>query len=1006
MKKFLTIIGILCLGLSSILAQTVQISGTVTSADDGQPLPGVSVVVKGTKQGTVTDVNGKYSFGVPTDATLQFSFVGMETQEIAVAGRQVIDVVMAIGAHEIDEVIVTAYGTVKKSSFTGAISTVKSEKLENKPVASLDQALQGNVAGMVSTSGSGQPGADSRVVIRGRGSITASTDPLYVVDGVPITIGDWSATSGSADYSNPNSLSSLINPNDIESIMVLKDAAATSIYGSRASNGVILITTKKGKQGKPQFTINAQGGVASRAKKFDMLNTEQYIELNTEAMKNSGYSDAQIQAVFNRFPKDANGNYFDTNWLDDYAYRDNAAIYAIDLSVHGGTESTKYFISLSDYYQDAILRWGDFDRKSARLNLTHQGADWINFGMNASYSTVNQTTPLTTSAYYINPAAGAINLSPMETPFNDDGSYRHIMNGNNGTNFVEANDVNTYESKVDRVLGNAFAEIKFLKDFRFKSSWGMDYFFMNDYIVDDMRTTGSSAEDLGRVYKAYQNVRKWITTNTLSYIKSVEEHNINVVLGQEAENFYYDVMEAESEGFATYKLRQLASGATPTTASGHLSQYRLASYLFSGNYDFSNKYYLSASFRYDGSSKFSADHKWASFWSIGGAWEIGKENFMSNVDFVDMLKLRASYGTSGNSEIGYYSSYGLYAFGAYNGASASFVSQPNNPELKWESQELFNIGLDFQILSRRLGGTIEWYNRKTNDLLLRVPLSAATGFANQLRNVGSIRNRGLELTLNAEPVSNNEFTWRIEANWSMNKNKVLKLDPRLNHDPYDDKIYIDDSRKRIREGEDMNQYWLVKFAGVNPANGAETWYDRDRKQVFQRDYANQAYNGIGISAPKWQAGLTNYFSAYGFDLSFFFFFNYGNMIFDNIAYQYQHDGSKSNSNEVTSMMNRWQKPGDISPNPKRSLGASTQVSTRFLYDGSYVRLRNITLGYNLPKKVVETMHLSNLRVFAQGHNLLTFTNYPGQDPEFNYNGENFYQYPAAKAVLAGIEVKF
>jgi len=998
MNKFLVLI-FMCLGLSSLLAQTVQVSGTVTSADDGQSLPGVSVVVKGTTgQGTVTNSNGQYSLSVPADAVLQFTFVGMSPQDIAVAGRQIIDVVMAPSAMEIDEVVVTAYGTIKKSTFTGAVSTVTAEKLEHKPVATFVQALQGNVAGVVSTSGSGQPGADSKVVIRGRGSITAGTDPLYVIDGVPITIGDWSTTSGSSTWSNPNSLSSLVNPNDIESIVVLKDAAATSIYGSRAANGVILITTKKGKLGKPQFTLNVQGGVGSRTKKFDLLNTEQYIELNTEAMKNSGYSDAEIQKVFDRFPKDVDDNYYDTNWLDDYAYRNNAAVRMIDLSVNGGTESTKYFLSMSNYYQDAILRWGSIDRKSARLNLTHQSSDWINFGMNGFYSIINQTTPLTTSSYYINPAAGGITLPPMEFPYNLDGTYRHIMNGNNGTNFVEAQDLNTYDTRVDRILGNTFAEIKFLKDFRFKTSWGIDYFFMNDHRVDDMRTTGSSAEDLGRVDKAYQNVRKWITTNTLSYRKTFDEHNVNLVLGQEAENFDYDIIQAVSEGFASYKLRQVSSGATPVETYGYLSSYRLASYLFNGNYDFRNKYFLSASFRYDGSSKFSADNKWASFWSIGGAWEIGKENFMSNAVFIDMLKLRTSYGTSGNSDIGYYTSFGLYSFGAYNGGSASWVSQPNNPELKWESQALFNIGVDFQMFDRRLGGTVEWYNRVTDDLLLNVPLSAPTGFTTQLRNVGSIKNTGLELTLNAEPVRTNDLTWRIEANWSMNKNKTLKL--------YEGIEYVDQGRKRIREGEDMNQFWLVRFAGVNPANGAETWYDSDGNQVFQRDPDTQRVNGIGAATPKWQAGLTNYLSAYGFDLSVFFFFNYGNMIFDNIAYQYQHDGSKSNTNELTSMMNRWQKPGDVSPNPKRHLGANTEVSTRFLYDGSYVRLRNITLGYHLPKKFVESIYLSNLRIFAQGHNLLTFTNYPGQDPEFNYNGENFYQYPAAKAILAGIEIKF
>ena len=999
MKKILLIfVSLLITGGSLLWAQSVTVSGVVT--ENGKPVEFVSVVEKGsTSNGVNTDINGRYTITVPSNATLVFSSVGYKTQEIAVGGRTTINVIIAADVAVLDQVVVTAYGPIKVKSFTGAATSVDAEKLENKPVATLDQALQGQVAGMLSSTSSGQPGADSKVLIRGIGSINAGTDPLYVIDGVPVTTGNWSFGGGGGGYSEVSSAMSSINPNDIESVTVLKDAAATSIYGARAANGVILITTKKGKSGKPQFSLNMQAGMSARARSYDLLNANQFIELTTESLRNSGYSDADIAKEFAGFPRKENGEFYDTNWLDDYAYRDNAITYALDFSVSGGDEKTKYYASLSSYHQDAVLRWGALDRKSGRVNVTHQSSDAVNFGFNLAYSNTQQSTPTTTSAYYINPAAGALNMPPLEYPYNHDGTYRHRVVGNNGTNFVEANNYNTWMTYNDRVLGNVYLDIKFLKDFRFRSSYGVDLYFVQDDSYDDPRTTGSSAEDLGRAERATRSMRRWTNTNTITYAKTfAEKHNVNVVVGQETEHFNYEYVTATSENFASYKLRQVSQGSEPITTSGGRNTYRLASFIGNASYDYDGKYFGTASFRYDGSSKFSADNRWATFWSVGGAWDIAKENFLTEAtDLFNSLKLRASYGTSGNSDIGYYNSLGLYAFSSYNGNPTSYPAQAANPNLTWESQALFNVGVDFQILDRRLGGTIEYYNRTTSDLLLSVPLSSLTGFTSQLRNVGSVRNQGIEITVNATPVRTEKFTWSIDANWSANQNKVLEL--------YGGED-ISRDRFRLQEGENMTQYWLVKHAGVDPATGRETWYDREGNICFQRDYNSMATNGLGNATPVWQAGLTNKFSAYGFDLSFFFFFNYGNMVFDNAAYQIQHDGSKANQNEVATMMDRWQKPGDIAVNQRRSTGAATQVSTRFLYDGSYIRLRNINLGYTFPKKVTETLNLSSLRLFVQAHNLLTITNYPGQDPEVNPMVDNFYQYPTSKAVLVGLDVKF
>jgi TonB-linked SusC/RagA family outer membrane protein len=1003
MKRLNLLLACFFISMGLAIAQNKQVSGTVVD-ETGEPVIGASVVIKGNATiGTVTDLDGKFTLSVPSAAqTLVVKYLGMQDQEVAVASD--VSVILKPSNNSLDEVVVTAYGAITKKTFTGSVSTVSNAKIENKPVATLDQALQGNVAGMVTSSSSGQPGADSKVIIRGRGSINASTDPLYVVDGMPITIGNYSANVGTENGVSPSSAIASLNPNDIESVTVLKDASATSIYGSRAANGVVLITTKKGKSGKPQVSVNLSGGLSSRTNKLKMLNGEQYRELNAEAYRNGGYSEAQIAAEFDRFPKTADGNFYDTNWLNDYAYRDDAKTSAADISINGGTGNTKYYASFSNYSQEAILRWGDMERNSARLNLTHQSTDWLNFGVNATYSNVKQNTPLTTASYYINPAYAAMGLSPLETPYNTDGTFRHSVIGNSGINFVEANTYNSATTSMDRLIGNAFAEVKFLENFRLKTNWGLDNYFIDDDEYNDPRTTGSSAENIGRATKVHQNVKRWTTTNTLSFIKTFDGvHNVNILAGQEAESFNYDYVQAISEQFASYQLRQVESGAEPVTAAGNLESYNMLSYLATASYDYDNKYFASASFRQDGSSKFSANHKWASFWSVGAAWNLVKENFVSdNLPIISALKLRSSYGTSGNSDIGFYNSYGLYDFTAYNGASASYPSQPSNPDLTWESQQLFNVGLDFGLNDGRYGGTLEFYNRRTDDLLLNVPLSGITGFGSQLRNVGSVQNRGFEVTLNAEVVKTKDISWQIDANWSINKNKVLAL--------YDGIDYIDQERKRIIVGEDMSNYWLVRFAGVDPGTGAETWYDREGQLVFQRSYDQHATNGIGSAAPLWQGGLTNTLTAYGFDLSAFFFFNYGNKVYDLGTQTYMQDGARANTNELASQMDRWQKPGDISPNPRRSVGISVQPSTRALYDGSYVRLRNLTLGYTFPSKTLKFIHLDNLRIYAQGLNLLTFTNYPGQDPEVsyagNYSGVLVSQYPVAKTWMVGLQVKF
>ncbi|MDH6304436.1 TonB-linked SusC/RagA family outer membrane protein [Parabacteroides sp. PF5-5] len=926
----------------------------------------------------------------------------MEQQEVAV--QPTVKVVLASTSHVLDELVVVGYGVQRRSSFTGALSTVGTEKIQALPVASLDEALKGNVPGLTANTGTGQPGADTKIIIRGVGSINAGTNPLYIVDGVPITTGNWTTVADNADDSYNGSVMGAmanINPNDIESLSVLKDATATAIYGARAANGVIVIKTKQGRQGKTQFNFTAQAGLSSLANTgFKMLNSSQYIDLMTESYRNSGYSEERIAEEFAKFPKDANGNYYDTDWRKE-AYRSNALTQSYDLSASGGNEKTDFYVSISRYSQESITKWGSMDRTSVRLNLNHRAYKWLSFGGNMAYSLSDQDTPLTTAAYYSNPVAGSINLVPLNPVRNLDGTYYDSPIGNNGINFVQVNDQNTSTTKTHRLIASGYGQINFTDNLFFKTLYGYDLMILDDDQYDDPRSPGNTAFGKGRATRTNRSVQVWNWTNTLNFDKTfLGVHNLNLLAGQEAQAQNTYRLTTAVEGFASYKLRQPSAGATPSGYDGYEQNSRMVSFFGQASYNYDFRYFLSASFRYDGSSKFGKNHLFAPFWSIGATWDISREAFMKDTEWLNQFRIRSSYGTTGNSDIGYYNSYGLYSFNSYNNANASYPSQMANPELTWETVSSFNVGLDFRVMNR-FGGTIEFYNKKTSDMLLEVPLSRTTGFETQWRNIGDMRNRGVEISVNLDLISNADFLWRLDANWAKNKNKVLKLSR-----PDEEIDWGASDRKLIREGEDMMQFKLVEYAGVNPADGAQMWYDRDGELVFTRSYANHAKTGVGSAAPKGQGGITNTLSYKGFDLSFFFFFQYGNKIFDNVAYQYQNDGSKSTNNEITDMLDRWQKPGDVSKNPKRSITTTTQVSTRYLYDGSYIRLRNAKLGYTVPQNITNKFHVSNLRFFVQGQNLFTITKYPGVDPDAPWDGEAFYAFPTSKTWTFGVDVKF
>ncbi|MDR1553837.1 MAG: TonB-dependent receptor [Prevotellaceae bacterium] len=1001
MKKIILQMLLVIASVGFAQAQT-RITGKIIDAE-GKPLDIVTVTVKEVPTaGAFTDADGNYTINVPSGgSTLVFSYIGYLTQEVAIGTRSIINVTLESDAITLEESVTIGYMTVKKSTFTGAATVLKSDKIEKLPVASVDQALQGQVPGLQATTGSGQPGSATKLLIRGIGSVNAGTDPLYIVDGIPVTTGNLLDIAGG--YNGEVASASVdLNPNDIETVNVLKDASATSIYGSRAANGVVVITTKHGRKGKTNFNFSSQAGISSRTNTgFRMVNRDEWIELARESYLNSGRTETQFNTYMNNFPKDANDNFYDTDWEKE-AYRDNALTYQADFSARGGDDKTAFFFSLGRYSQEAVLKWGEVRRTSARLNLDHQGAKWLKFGVNSTYSYVFRDIPLTTSAYYINPVAGSLNLSPLEPVYNEDGSYRHKMIGNNGVNFVEANNYNIMEYRSHRLIGALYAELTLLKNLKFKTQYGYDLTMLTSDQWDDPRTTGSSADNLGRATRYTDQYLVQNITNTLQYNFTLKDiHNISILAGQEASDKSNKWVQAVNEGFPGYKLKEPSLGATPVTAAGSRSGSRLVSVFGQFNYDYDGKYYLSGSLRQDGSSKFGTNHKYATFWSVGLSWYINKEKFLESYDWINQLILRTSYGTSGNSEIGNYRSQGLYTYGAYNGLSTKYPNQIGYDDLRWEQTEAANIGVDFSVLNRRIGGTIEIYYNKTTDLLLDMPISYMQGVSStRMANVGSLRNQGIEVSINAMPVKTKYFTWNIDANWSRNLNKILSL---VDGSPITNP---NNSRCELQVGGDLMAYKLVKYAGVNPADGSQMWYNKDGEIVFYRVYGNMSVTGIGSASPKGFGGITNTFTYKGFSLSAFFYFQYGNKIFDNVAYQYMDDGNTLTQGIVATQLDRWQKPGDITTVPKPLITNTTQVSTRYLFDGSYIRLKNVLLGYDFPAKWVNKIGLTGLRIFAQGQNLLTITKYPGQDPEVNYTGEAFYSYPTSKTWTLGIDVKF
>ena len=993
--------------VSSFLLTTAQnrsISGKVTD-DKGNAIANASVIIKGTTVGTVTTANGTFTISVPASARgIMVSYIGMGEKEISLTNSNSYDISLSATKNDLQEIVVVGYGTQRRANVTASQTTVKAQEIENRPFTSVDQMLQGKVAGLQAPLFSGQPGAAQTIRIRGIGSVSAGANPLYVVDGIIINSGDLSRVATTA-----NSLAG-INTNDIESVNILKDAQATSIYGSRGANGVIVITTKKGRAGKTKFRLDAEAGITDRIQLPEgnrFLNADEYLMLMEEGLRNvktpRPLTETEIQQTLAGYGK---GNGVNTNWLDLVTKKGNQQQY--NLSVSGGDAKNQFYISGGYFNQEANIINSDFRRYSLRTNFRHVVNDKLNFTFIAAGSNTIQHTPNSGGAF-ANPVGSLPFLRPTQNPYNPDGTLNISRTGNNFSsqyNPLYIAKYNRNDLNATQLEGTLSAEYLILKNLKLTSRFGIDYNSLEEYrFWNQYHGDGVSYGGSGDAYNTrYFN---WIATNQLDYNTTVGKEGrfrIDAKLGYEAQKSKQYNVSTRTEGFPPPNSLYLTiNAATVKTASNNIADYDFAGLFSTASVSYQDKYIISGSYRRDGSSRFSDENRYGNFWSVGAAWNADKEDFFSNISFLSGLKIRGSYGLTGNAAgIGNYAWRQTYGFGAnYNGLPGGTFNVVGNSDLKWESTNQGDIGLDASFLKNRFSIVFDWYNRISDALIFNDPISPTTGFLSVTRNIGKLQNRGYELTVDLTPVKLKDFAWNVSFNISHNKNTVKKLPGGKD---------IIDGAFILREGHDYRTFYVREWDGVNPANGDPSWWVDSSHKTATNTYSTAQRQLYGSASPSYFGGLSSTISYKGFDLDAEFNYNYGNLVRDQWIF-YTIDGIDPTSNKTALNLQRWQKPGDLTNVPKYVYGStnnSSSFSTRFLYKGDFIRLRNITLGYNLSDNLSKRLRLSSVRVYVRGTNLWTKTYDKNLtlDPEAGINSTGNLDVFFNKIITGGINIGF
>ncbi len=982
MKKFILLgfMLVLAFAFSESQAQDRTVSGKVTSVEDGSTLPGVNVILKGSTTGTVTDLDGNYSLSVPsTGGVLVFSFIGLTTEEVEIGVRSVIDLSMSPDIKQLNEVVVVGYGTQERKDITGAVAGASAEDIKDMVTPDFAQAVQGRIAGVQVSSASGRPGQRMIMRVRGVASVggVGSNEPLYVIDGVPISNADDSqndAGQGQSPLAN-------LNQADIADIQVLKDASAAAIYGSRASNGVVLITTKKGDfNQKTQINFSASYGFQSLTEEPELLNSAQYREIAREARANAG------APADPRFEED--NTVPDTDWID-LILRDQSTISNYQLSANGGSENTRFFLSAGYFQQESILSAGDFERLSARLNLDHKATDKLSFGTNLTFARSELFETAVDNSIF-SPWPQALQGRPDEAPFDEEGGFAAVSVNNPVQMFEQENITDIYS-----VVGNIYAEYEIIEGLKFRTNLGTNTYYTEDFFYAP--TTHPLGEGNTRGSGAASNSLRtnWLTENTLSYSKSLMSGDLQLdaLVGFTYQVDTREFSRVEGQAFPSNSFRYLASAAQITQGTSDWTSNELESLLGRVNLDYKEKYLVSLSVRRDGSSRFGANDRYGVFPSASVGWRLSSEDFMQDLDFIQDLKVRASYGVTGNqASIGDFDHLTQISAGEnYNDQPGIGTVRLGNPDLTWEETRQLNLGLDISVLNARLNFAIDYYNKLTDGLLINEPLPYESGLRSIRRNLGEVENRGFEISINSVNINTGDFRWESSFNIARNVNEVLALGSE--NAPIDVGFV-----SRTAVGQPIGAFFVVNALGVDPDTGDMVYEDIPGEDGAPPNggIGGEDRQFLGNPWPDYIGGLTNNLSYKGFDLSFFFQYSFGGDIYR--LYD-EGNGGASNlgaaidpnnlgttpPNMTTDVLDRWQQPGDVTDVPRAVAGArgvfNTQRSSRFLEDGSYVRLKNVTLGYNLPQNVVNRAGLQSLRVYVTGQNLLTFTDYSGFDPE-------------------------
>lgn len=1044
-----TLTGMLLLLGLSIGAQTT-VRGTITSAKTGEALIGATIVVKGTTVGTTTDVDGRFEIQAdPAKDVLSLSYTGFTSQDVALSGRTTVDLALEENVTLLEQVIVTAFGESTREKFTGSAATVSAEQIARRPITNIGQAIAGAGSGVQATIGSGAPGSTPAIRIRGFGSVSASNAPLYVVDGIPYD----------AAISN-------LNPDDIENITILKDAASTSLYGSRAANGVVMVTTKKGTKGAGQISLKYTRGTSQRGlPEFDRLNAAQYYPYMWESYRNSLMSRTASPLTLEAASADASANIVrllgynaynvaaadlvstagvlnpnaqlvykeeDLNWetpLTREGQRDE-----VNLNFSGGDDRSNFYASFAYLNDKGFLIRSDFERYSARLQFNTRLKSWFSTGVNIAYTnSKSNVDDAGGNTSFVNPFFFSRGMGPIYPVYAYDPANpgQYLLDGNGqrqydfgnmtalglpnrpqygGRHAIAETELNQNFFRRNLFSGRTYGEVSFLKDFKFRVNLGADYVNVNNNtfgnpIIGDGAPAGRATVD-------FTNQLTLNLNQQLTYKKKFGDHNFDVLLGHENYDYRDNFLTGSRSQLILDGNIELVNFTTTTNLNSGADFNRQEGYFSRLNYDFKNKYFVTLSARRDGSSRFAEAVRWGTFFGVSGAWQMHQEPFMQNLSFIDNLKLRGSYGQTGNNAgISFYAWQPLYGLGWNNAGEAGILQGSlGNRELSWESNNQFDLALEFGILKNRIEGTFEYFNRQSDDLLFAVPLPVSSGTASQTRNIGAMYNRGLELELNLTPVQTRDFSWQINLNATRYQNKITRM-PESNKE-------IISGTKKLQVGSSLFDFWLREWVGVNPDNGnaeyrANAFVAANSRITEDGDTlttninnARFRYNGSAI--PDFSGGVTNTIEFKGFTLSVLFIYQVGGLIYDG-AYAGLMSSAGYGAAKHVDVLKRWQKPGDITDVPRADLGRSVDFdggSDRWLTDATSLNLRNISLTYSLPASLTKKAKIQGAQIFVTGENLALWNKRKGMDGLGSFEGVTANTYSFYRNFVGGVSLTF